>query len=195
LPIEQLTSNTAFVAQFGEVLFGALGARILSICVLICVCGGIAALTMAAPRVCYAMAKSGAFFRAFGRLHPRWGTPANAILLQTVLSLAVLLLGAFDRVLSYIIFSAILFLALAASTLFRMQTRVRAWWFPAAPIVFILISVAIAFLILMHDPWPALAGLGIVLCGIPLRKLFAGSRAAVPLTSEISTISGVSEGS
>ncbi|WP_263352601.1 APC family permease [Acidicapsa acidisoli] len=185
LPIERLTSNTAFVAQFGQVLFGSLGARILSICVLICVCGGMAALTMAAPRVCYAMAQSGAFFPAFAKLHPRWGTPANAILLQTGLSLAVLLLGAFDRVLSYIIFSAVLFLALAASTLFRVQTPVRGWWYPIAPILFIVISVMIALLILMHDPWPALAGVAIVLCGLPLRRLFATPHAATPHISEV----------
>ena len=56
VPLDQVTSNTAFVAQFGGVLFGASGARVLSACVLVCVCGGIAAITMAAPRVCYAMA-------------------------------------------------------------------------------------------------------------------------------------------
>jgi basic amino acid/polyamine antiporter, APA family len=185
LPIERLTSNTAFVAQFGQVLFGSLGARILSICVLICVCGGMAALTMAAPRVCYAMAQSGAFFPAFAKLHPQWGTPANAILLQTGLSLSVLLLGAFDRVLSYIIFSAVLFLALAASTLFRMKSPVRGWWYPVAPILFIVISVVIALLILMHDPWPALAGVAIVLCGLPLRRLFATPQTAAPHISEV----------
>jgi basic amino acid/polyamine antiporter, APA family len=176
LPIEQLTSNTAFVAQFGRVLFGEAGARILSICVLVCVCGGIAALSMAAPRVCYAMAKSSSFFPLFGKLHPRFGTPANAILLQTFLALAVLLLGAFDRVLAYIIFSAILFLALAASTLFRVKEPVRAWWFPAAPIVFIALSVIVALLILMHDPLPALIGVGIVLCGWPLHKFLASRK-------------------
>ena len=137
---------------------------------------------MAAPRVCYAMAQTGAFFSAFGKLHPRFGTPANAILLQTGLSLAVLLLGAFDRVLSYIIFSAVLFLALAASTLFRLSEPVRGWWFPVAPITFIVLSVLIAFLILMHDPLPALIGVGIVLCGIPFRKFFLPGRAALPLT-------------
>jgi APA family basic amino acid/polyamine antiporter len=100
--------------------------------------------------------------------------------------LAVLLLGAFDRVLSYIIFSAVLFLALAASTLFRARPRVRAWWFPAAPIVFIGLSVLIALLILMHDPWPALAGVAIVLCGIPLRKLFLPRQSPTPLVAEIS---------
>jgi APA family basic amino acid/polyamine antiporter len=184
LPIEQVTSNTAFVAQFGRILFGEAGARILSACVLVCVCSGMAALTMAAPRVCFAMAQSGAFFPAFGKLHPRWGTPANAILLQTGLSLAVLLFGAFDRVLSYIIFSAVLFLALTASTLFRTREPVRGWWFPSAPILFIAFCAAIDLLILMHDPLPALMGIAIVLCGMPLRRLFLSRPAAVPLTSE-----------
>ncbi len=184
LPIDQVTSNTAFVAQFGGVLFGAAGARVLSACVLVCVCGGIAALTMAAPRVSFAMAQSGAFFSVFGKRHPRFGTPANAILLQTGLALAVLLLGAFDRILSYIIFSAIVFLALASSTLFRLREPVRVWWFPVAPIIFIVLSALIALLILMHDPLPALIGIGIVLCGIPFRKFFLSNQAAVPAISE-----------
>jgi APA family basic amino acid/polyamine antiporter len=171
LPIDRLTSNTAFVAQFGEALFGPMGARVLSVCVLICVFGGMAALTMAAPRVFYAMAQAGSFFPAFGRLHSRFGTPTNAILLQTVLALAVLLLGAFDRVLSYIIFSVVLFLAFTASTLFRMRQPVRNWWFPLAPITFIACCFLIAGLILIHDPIPALVGVAIVLCGVPARKV------------------------
>ena len=184
VPIERVTSNKAFVAQFGGSLFGAAGANVLSICVLICVCGGVAALTMAAPRVCYAMAQSGSFFSAFGRLHPRFGTPSNAILLQTVLALAVLLLGAFDRMLAYIIFSAVLFLALTVSTLFRLPEPVRGWWFPAAPIVFIVCCAIVAGLILMHDPLPALAGIAIVLCGIPAHKILKSRQPELPLTSE-----------
>ena len=179
LPIDRITSNTAFVAQFGAVLFGAAGAKILSACVLVCVCGGIAAITMAAPRVCYAMAQTGSFFSVFGKLHPRFGTPANAILLQTGLALAVLFLGAFDRVLSYIIFSAVIFLALAASTLFRLREPVKGWWFPIAPISFIVLSTLVALLILMHDPVPALIGVVIVLCGIPFRKFLLLRHAAI----------------
>jgi basic amino acid/polyamine antiporter, APA family len=184
LPIDQVSSNTAFVAQFGGVLFGAAGARVLSACVLVCVCGGIAAITMAAPRVCLAMAQSGAFFPLFGKLHPRFGTPANAILLQTGLALAVLFFGAFDRMLSYIIFSAILFLALAASSLFRLREPVRRWWFPAAPIGFIVLSALIALLILVHDPLPALVGVAIVLCGVPVRRFILANQPAIPLVSE-----------
>ncbi|MGA2672162.1 MAG: amino acid permease [Terracidiphilus sp.] len=184
LPIDRLTSNTAFVAQFGQVLFGAAGAKVLSLCVLVCVFGGIAALTMASPRVTYAMARTGAFFPSFGKLHPRFGTPANAILLQTCLSLAVLFLGAFDRVLAYIIFSAVLFLALAASTLFRISEPVRGWWFPAAPVVFIVLCIVVGLLILLHSPLPALIGVGIVLCGLPLHQFLTARQSTAPLTSE-----------
>jgi APA family basic amino acid/polyamine antiporter len=138
------------------------------------------ALTMAAPRVYYAMAKDGAFFAPFGRLHPRFGTPANAVLLQTVMAILVLSLGAFDRILSFIIFSAICFLALSVSTLFRVSEPVRHWWFPAAPILFLIGCTVIDAMILMHDPIPALIGLAIVLCGDPVRKLAQRNAAAQP---------------
>jgi basic amino acid/polyamine antiporter, APA family len=172
VPLEKIVSNTAFVAQFGEALFGTTGGKVLSACVLLCVLGGLMALTMAAPRVYYAMAKDGAFFAPFGRLHPRFGTPANAVLLQTTLALLVLCFGAFNRILSFIIFSAVCFLALSVTTLFRMPQPVRRWWFPAAPIVFLLGCTVINLMILMHDPIPALVGLVIVLCGDPIRRFF-----------------------
>jgi len=184
LPIDRISSNTAFVAQFGEVLFGSAGAKVLSLCVLVCVFGGIAALTMASPRVTYAMARSGAFFPSFGKLHPRLGTPVNAILLQTGLSLAVLLLGAFDRVLAFIIFSAVCFLALTASTLFRMREPVRGWWFPAAPVIFIAFCIIVGLLILLHDPLPALIGVVTVLCGLPLYQFLTARQLEAPPTDE-----------
>ena len=172
VPVEQIVSNTAFVAQFGEALFGSVGGKVLSACVLLSVLGGLMALTMAAPRVYYAMAKDGAFFSAFGRLHPRFGTPANAVLLQTGLALLVLCFGAFDRILSFIIFSAICFLALSAASLFRLKEPVRRWWYPAAPILFLFGCTVINLFILMHDPLPALLGLAAVLCGDPIRRFF-----------------------
>jgi basic amino acid/polyamine antiporter, APA family len=179
VPLDRIVSNTAFVAQFGEALFGSLGGRVLSGCVLLSVLGGMMALTMAAPRVYYAMARDGAFFSTFGRLHPRFGTPANAILLQTGLALIVLCFGAFDRILSFIIFSAICFLALSAASLFRLKEPVRRWWYPAAPVLFLFGCTVINLLILMHDPIPALLGLIAVLCGDPVRRFFFSSRLAV----------------
>ncbi|MBT9332318.1 APC family permease [Paracidobacterium acidisoli] len=177
VPVEHITSNTAFVAQFGEALFGHAGGRVLSVCVLLSVLGGLLALTMAAPRVYYAMARDGEFFSVFGRLHPLFGTPANAILLQTCMALLILLFGAFDRILAYIIFSAVCFLALSVSTLFRLKEPVRRWWYPAAPIVFLFCAVVIALLILLHSPVPALVGVTVVLAGGMLLRRFSGTTA------------------
>jgi len=52
---------------------------------------------------------------------------------------------------------------------------VRAWWYPWAPILFIVFCILIDLLILVHDPLPALAGVAIILLGIPLRRFAAGS--------------------
>jgi APA family basic amino acid/polyamine antiporter len=118
------------------------------------------------------------FFSPFGRLHPLFGTPANAVLLQTGLALLVLCFGAFDRILSFIIFSAICFLALSAASLFRLKEPVRRWWYPAAPLLFLFGCTVINLLILMHDPLPALVGLAAVLSGDPIRRFFFSTQAA-----------------
>jgi APA family basic amino acid/polyamine antiporter len=178
VPMQQIQSNAAFVALFGHALFGASGSRVLSICVLLCVFGGLMVISMAVPRVTYALALSEAdgskhegLLSAFARLHPRFGTPANAVLLQTGMALLVLWVGAFDQILAYIIFSAVVFLALTVATLFRTIAPVRRWWYPLAPVVFILGSAVLAVMLLMHNPGSALLGAGVVLLGLPLRWL------------------------
>jgi basic amino acid/polyamine antiporter, APA family len=191
VPMDQIENNTAFVAQFGQALFGAQGGRVLSACVLLCVVGGLMVLSMAVPRVTYALAREEAGLAYsgplafFARLHPRFGSPANAVVLQTGMALAALALGAFDSILAFIIFSAVVFLALTVATLFRMDEPVRRWWFPAAPIVFLAGSGVLAGLLLMHSPLPSLLGAAIVLAGLPVRwLLLRGKQLSPKLTAE-----------
>jgi len=191
VPMEQIQTNTAFVAQFGQALFGAAGGRVLSACVLLCVLGGLMVLSMAVPRVTYALAREEARgqdggdtasgpLAFFGRLHPRYGSPANAVLLQTGAALVVLGLGAFDRILAFIIFSAVVFLALTVATLFRAQEPVRCWWFPLAPVVFLAGSGLLAAMLLMHSLWPSLLGAAVVLAGLPVRWMLVRGRSITP---------------
>jgi APA family basic amino acid/polyamine antiporter len=194
VPLEQIQSNTAFVAQFGQALFGAAGGRVLSACVVLCVLGGLMVLSMAVPRVTYALARGEAgtegrgALAAFARLNPRTGVPANAVLLQTGVALAVLALGAFDRILAFIIFSAVVFLALTVATLFRVITPIRRWWFPLAPIVFIAGCGILAAMLLLHNLGPSLLGAAIVLVGLPARSLLTrGSSVAATVAAETST--------
>lgn len=185
VPLQQIQSNTAFVALFGQALFGAAGGRVLALCVVLCVLGGLMVINMAVPRVTYALARADAGsatqgpLAAFAQLHPRFGTPGNAVILQTAMSLLVLTLGAFDRILAFIIFSAVAFLALTAATLFRAITPVQRWWYPFAPILFIAGSGVLALMLLLHNPGSALLGAAVVLCGLPVRWLLTrGSDAA-----------------
>ena len=187
VPMDQIQNNTAFVAQFGQALFGAQGGRVLSACVLLCVLGGLMVLSMAVPRVTYALAREEAVGKLssgplafFARLHPRFGSPANAVLLQTGMALAVLALGAFDRILAFIIFSAVVFLALTVATLFRTADPVRKWWFPIAPIVFLAGSGVLAAMLLMHSLWPSLLGAAVVLAGLPVRWLLLRNKQLAP---------------
>ena len=161
VPLEQIQSNTAFVAQFGQALFGAAGGRVMSACVVLSVLGGLMVLSMAVPRVTYALAREEAGSDRRG----------GAVLLQTGMALAVLGLGAFDRILAFIIFSAVVFLALTVATLFRFTEPVRRWWYPVAPIVFLLGSGVLAAMLLMHSLWPSLLGAAVVLAGLPVRWL------------------------
>ena len=145
-------------------------------------------LTMAVPRVTCALARSESEsasgpIAVFARLHPRFGTPSNAVLLQTGIALLVLSLGAFDRILAFIIFSAVVFLALTVSTLFRVITPVRRWWYPAAPILFIAGSGILALMLLLHSLIPSLLGAGIVLAGLPIRRLLIRTPTATPSPS------------
>ena len=186
VPVASVTTDTAFVQQFGNALFGSAGARVLSACVLLCVVGGLLVMTMAIPRVTYALAREEAEagpLAVFARIHPRFGTPGNAVILQTTMALLVLLFGAFDSILAFIIFSAVVFLGLTAATLFRSITPVRRWWYPAAPVFFVLCCAALAFMLLMNRAVPALAGAGIVMAGLPARILLVRAGKNPPAAS------------
>jgi basic amino acid/polyamine antiporter, APA family len=180
VPMRQIQSNTAFVAQFGRALFGVAGERVLAGCVVLSVLGGLLVLTMAVPRVTVALAQSegGSALAVLGRVHPRLGTPANAVLLQTALALLVLAVGAFDRILAFMIFPVVVFLALTVFTLFRAAPPVRRWWFPAAPCIFIAGCGVLAAMLLAHDPAASLLGAAVVLGGLPARWLVVRGRNA-----------------
>jgi APA family basic amino acid/polyamine antiporter len=94
------------------------------------------------------------------------------------MALAVLCLGAFDRILAFIIFSAVVFLALTVATLFRFEVPVRRWWFPVAPVVFLIGSGLLAMMLLLHNLWPSLLGAAVVLAGLPVRWLLVRGNAS-----------------
>jgi APA family basic amino acid/polyamine antiporter len=180
---ERVTSGEAFAAQAGEALFGPAGALFFTCVVVVAVLGSLAAYTMSAPRVYFAMARDGLFLRAAARLSPRTGAPVRAVLMQAALACALVLLGTFDEIVSYFLFVVVLFITLTVAGLFVLRRRGPASeyvtpLYPLTPVVYLVLSAGLLFLLAMGSPRQALAGSGVVLSGLPVYYLLARRRAA-----------------
>ena len=183
VPLERVVSDQGFVAQAGEVLFGASGAKVLSIAVVVCVLGSLAALIMVTPRVYYAMAKDGMFFSSVVVPHARFGTPSRAIMVQVGMASLLIALGSFDKIISYFIFVAVVFLGLAVSTIFIFRKRddkaahvVRAAGYPYTPVFFLFLVVVLLGLMLSHNLLQVAIGVGVVALGLPVHLVMNRKR-------------------
>ena len=192
VPIDGVTSDRTFVAQAGVVLFGPMGANLLAGAVVICVLGSMAALIMLCPRVYYAMASDGVFLHSVATLHPKFGTPVRAIAVQGVMTSLLVALGAFDQIIAYFIFVAVLFIGLTVTTLFvfRRQGRnpaaaVATPGYPYTPVAFLVLVVALLALTMSHSPRQALLGCAVVLLGLPVYALLQRSH-MVPAADALS---------
>ncbi len=125
VPVEAVTSDEAFAAQAGQVLFGTAGGRIFSAIVAVSILGSLAALITTVPRVYYAMARDRLFFPGIATVHPRYGTPAAAIALQTVLAGLLIAVGTFEQVIAYFFFVSLLFLALSVAAIAVLRKKVE----------------------------------------------------------------------
>lgn len=178
VPLERVTSDETFVAQAGTVLFGLAGGKIFAAIVVICVLSSLAAFIMAAPRVYFAMAQDGLFLRSVARTHPKFDTPANAILIQASVASLLVLMGNFGQIIAYFIFVAVIFLALTGASLFIARSRNHAapgFVTPAYPftvIVFLVLMALLLVLLAMHSPREALLGSVVVIAGLPVYDAF-----------------------
>jgi APA family basic amino acid/polyamine antiporter len=132
----------------------------------------------------FAVARDGYFFRALADVHPRFHTPSTAIIVQAILSILLLLLGAnFRQLFSLAIFAEWLFYMIAGSTIFVFRTRepdaprpYRMWGYPVVPAVFVIVAAALLVYTFQND-WPNSGyGLLVIMAGIPFFLGFAAKR-------------------
>jgi len=126
------------------------------------------------PRVFFAMARDGLFFKGMADVHPRHRTPARAILWQCVWSSALCLSGQYDQLYTYVIFAAVLFYALAGASVIILRRRhpewprpYRTWGYPWTPILFVSVCVVVLANTLWQKPAESGFGLLILACGLP----------------------------
>jgi len=176
VPQEQFLSGVAVGEVAAERLFGSAAAVLFAVVAVVILLSSLSAMTTAGPRVYFAMARDGAFVPAAARVHPKFRTPAIAIIAQAAWSSLLVLSGTFEQLLTYTGFGVILFSALAVLSLFfvrRTPTQAevfKAWGYPWAPALFCLVGFAIVVNTFV-DPQGrnvALAGVGVMGAGIPI---------------------------
>jgi APA family basic amino acid/polyamine antiporter len=175
VPLDRVDPSRGFAAQAGEVLFGAAGGRFFATIVVLSVLGSLAGILMAAPRVYYAMARDGVFPKGLAAIHPRFGTPARATVVQAVVASALVLTGSFDQILSYFMAVTIAFLALAAAVVYVLPPEpgaARVPGYPLTPLVFLIPVALVVVMRCIGDPIRSGVGMGVVALGLPVFELF-----------------------
>jgi len=181
-PISDVTSDETFAAQAGEMLFGRSGGILFSSVVILSILGSLTGLLMMAPRVYYAMAQDGVFFRFAGAVHPSLGTPYMAVVIQGGLAAVLVWLGTFSQILDYFIFVAVVFITLTVLGLFvirRKHTHTAPYktpLYPFTPIIFLVLAIVLLVLLFGNSPVQALLGAGVTILGIPAYYLVFRSK-------------------
>ncbi len=186
LPVADLAAvEVRVVDAAAERLFGAAVAAPLAAASVVMIAASISAMVLAGPRVYYAMARDGQFFASLARVHPRFRTPAAAIVAQSAWAGLLVLTGTFDQLVTYTGFAVVLFAGVAVTAVFVLRRRApqaprpfRAWGYPAAPFVFAAASAMMVANAIWRDPGPSAAGLLIIAAGVPVYLFFR--RRAVP---------------
>ncbi len=177
LPADQLANSATAGADVAVALFGSSGAAFLTAGILVSVFGALNGYLMTAARVPQAMAQENLLpmSRVLGKIHPKFGTPANALIMQVALAGVYVLSGSFNALTDLLIFVLWIFFTLGVFGVFRMRKagRVdmegyRVPLYPITPVIGIVGSVFILGSTILSDPLRSFLGIGITLLGLPV---------------------------
>lgn len=206
-------SERAVAADFWRVLEDDRGVLLISLVVMCSTFISLNGNALTGPRAYFAMARDGLFPHAICRVHPRFQTPANAIVAQSVWAIVLTIAGTalillpppqasqalpgpilsawralnetplYDLLFTYVIFGATIFYTLAIASVFILRlTRpelprpYRTWGYPVTPLLYVLAALFLMGSMLSQKPFESLAGLAIVLAGIPAYGFFRRSQ-------------------
>lgn len=180
LPADQLAASDTPGADAAVALFGQGGATFLTIGIMISVFGALNGYLMTAARVPQAMAERRQLplSSVLGKLHPKFGTPANALIMQALLAVVYILSGSFNFLTDLLIFVLWIFFTLGVFGVFLMRRRglsrrknYRVPLYPVTPIIGIAGSLFILGSTVIDAPGRSLLGLGVTLLGLPINYL------------------------
>ena len=191
LPVEQMRTSELVAADVAQVAIGGMGAAFVAAAVMISTFGTASGTIMASQRVYYAMASDSIFFKSIGKIHPRFSTPANSLILQCFWACVLVMSGTFDLLTDMLIFVSWVFYAFGAYGIFVLRKKMpdaersyKVPLYPWIPIIFILFATAFVIFTLYTDIESyidgtdnvinSVLGIFLVALGIPFYLYFIG---------------------
>lgn len=175
VPIDRMATSPLIAADTMQTLFGRAGLALVAVVVTISTFGALIAIMLSAPRVFFAMADDGLFFRAMARVHPRYGTPHVAIAFSAALGVVFVLTRTFEQLADTFVLTIWPFYGLAIAGLYRLRRRrpdlPRPYTVPGYPVVPAIFVAAVIYLVgnaLISDPIWTTVTFAIVLAGVPV---------------------------
>jgi APA family basic amino acid/polyamine antiporter len=175
LGTEGVAGSDRVAAEAVGAIVGPGAAKLIAAAILVSIFSATNGITISAPRVYYAMARDGLFFRKLADVHPRYGTPAVSIVSGTLWAMVLAATGTFEQLLTYVVFVGWIFYALGAACVFVLRrTRpeaerpFRVPGYPWTPLLFIVAAVALVLNTIATQPGRAAIGIGVVLLGLPV---------------------------
>ena len=172
---EAAASSDVIAASAMKITLGPWAAKLVALTILISVFSAMNSVVLTAPRVFFAMARDGLFFRKLAEVHPRFRTPATAIIALGVWSAALAMMGSFQKLIGYTMFVAWIFYGLGGASVFPLRRRdpdaerpFRVPGYPWTPLVFVGSAFALVVNVIVATPWDASKGLAIVALGLPV---------------------------
>ncbi len=185
-PSALAASKSAAAASVATVV-GPGSAKLIAIAIAISIFGAVNGTILTSSRVYYAMAKDGLFFQKLAEIHPRFRTPAFAVVSGSAWAAILAATGTFEQLFTYTVFTGWLFYGIAAASIFVYRKRPEhprpysVPFYPWTPLLFIVAAAALVANTILAQPRPAAIGLGIVFLGAPAYLVW---RARKPSESE-----------
>ncbi len=174
LPVGDIAATERVGAALAEKTMGPAGAAVVSVTVLLSIIGAINGCILTAARIPFAQARDGLFFRKFAHVHPRFETPAFAIVVQGIWTAVLVLSGSYETLFSYSMIAAWIFYMMSVAAVAVLRRKLpdlprpyKMWGYPFTLWAFMLVSVWFVVNAFMTQPVPSLMALAIVATGIP----------------------------
>jgi basic amino acid/polyamine antiporter, APA family len=182
-PVEEfaaLTQNENTIAgvAVAQKVLGVAGSIIVACIIMIATFGTTNNTILGASRIYFAMAYDNLFFKSIGKVHPKFRTPGNSLILQGIWASVLVFSGSFDQLTDMLIFAAFIFYGSMALGVFvvrmKMKMTVKTKWsgYPIVPAIFILFCIVLVVNSLLERPRECLIGLFLILAGLPFYFYF-----------------------